>query len=77
MLLWRKWWVFIKKVKILEIKKEVFKKIDKKLVPNELAKDIVVRMYDLYLEGKSYQSIANIYNKKEVLGRTNWLDSTI
>ena len=34
-------------------------------------------MYDLYLEGKSYQGIANIYNQEEVLGRTNWLDSTI
>lgn len=54
-----------------------FKRIDKKLVPDELTKDIVVRMYDLYLEGKSYQGIANIYNQEEVLGRTNWLDSTI
>ena len=34
-------------------------------------------MYDLYLEGKSYQGIANIYNQEEILGRTNWLDSTI
>lgn len=34
-------------------------------------------MYDLYLEGKSYQGIANIYNKEEALGRTNWLDYTI
>lgn len=54
-----------------------FKRIDKKLVPDELTKDIIIRMYDLYLEGKSYQGIANIYNKEEVLGRTNWLDSTI
>ena len=54
-----------------------FKRIDKKLVPDELTKDIVIRMYDLYLEGKSYQGIANIYNKEEILGRNNWLDSTI
>ncbi len=54
-----------------------FKRIDKKLVPDELAKDIIIRMYDLYLEGKSYQGIANIYNKEEILGRNNWLDSTI
>ena len=54
-----------------------FKRIDKKLVPDELIKDIIIRMYDLYLEGKSYQGIANIYNKEEILGRTNWLDSTI
>ncbi|MBP3920980.1 MAG: recombinase family protein [Bacilli bacterium] len=54
-----------------------FKRDNKKLVPDPLTKDIVVRMYDLYLEGKSYQSIANIYNKEEILGRTNWKDSTI
>ena len=54
-----------------------FKRIDKKLVQDELTKDIIVRMYDLYLEGKSYQGIANVYNKEEVLCRTNWLDSTI
>ena len=54
-----------------------YQRINKKLVPNPLTKDIVVRVFDLYLEGKSYQSIANIYNKEKVLGRTNWLDSTI
>ena len=54
-----------------------YKRVNKKLVPDPLTKDIVIRMYDLYLEGKSYQSIANIYNKEKVLGRTNWRDSTI
>lgn len=54
-----------------------FKRDKKKLVPDPLTKDIVIRMYDLYLEGKSYQAIANIYNKEEVLGKTNWKDSTI
>ena len=54
-----------------------YKRVNKKLVPDSLTKDIVIRMYDLYLEGKSYQSIANIYNKEKVLGRTNWRDSTI
>ena len=49
---------------------------NKKLVPNPLTKDIVIRVFDLYLEGKSYQSIANIYNKENVLGKT-WRDSTI
>ena len=34
-------------------------------------------MYDLYLEGKSYQAIANIYNKEEILGKTTWKESTI
>ena len=54
-----------------------FKRDNKKLVPDPLTKDIVIRMYDLYLEGKSYQAIANIYNKEQILGRTNWKDSTI
>ena len=43
---------------------------NKKLVPNPLTKDIVVRVFDLYLEGKSHQRIANIFNKKNVLGKT-------
>ena len=54
-----------------------FKRKNKKLIPDPLTKDIIVRIYDLYLEGKSYQSIANIYNEEKVLGKTNWRDSTI
>ena len=54
-----------------------FKRDNKKLVPDPLTKDIVIRMYDLYLEGKSYQAIANIYNKEQILARTNWKDSTV
>lgn len=54
-----------------------FKRDKKKLVPDPLTKNIVVRMYDLYLEGKSYQAIANIYNKEEILGKTNGKDSTV
>ena len=54
-----------------------FKRNKKKLVPDPLTKDIVIRVFDLYLEGKSYQTIANIYNEEKVLGKTNWRDSTI
>lgn len=54
-----------------------FKRSNKKLVPDPLTKDIVIRVFDLYLEGKSYQTIANIYNEEKVLGKTNWRDSTI
>jgi len=49
---------------------------NKKLVPDPLTKDIVVRIFDLYLEGKSHQAIANIFNKEHILGKT-WYDSTI
>lgn len=31
----------------------------------------------MYHEGMSYQTISNILNKEEVLGKTNWRDSTI
>ena len=54
-----------------------FKRKNKKLVPDPLTKDIIVRIFDLYLEGKSHQAIANIYNKEKVLGKTNWYDSTV
>ena len=54
-----------------------FKRKNKKLVPDPLTKDIIVRIFDLYLEGKSHQAIANIYNKEKVLGKTNWYDFTV
>ena len=54
-----------------------FKRIDKKLVPDLITKDVIVRVFDLYLEGKSHQTIANIYNKEKILGKNNWYDSTI
>ena len=40
-------------------------------------KDIVERIFDLYYNGNSYQTISNILNKEKVLGKTNWRDSTI
>ena len=54
-----------------------YKRDNKKLVPDSLTKDVVIRVFNLYLEGKSHQTIANIYNKEKVLGRTTWYDSTI
>lgn len=54
-----------------------FTRDNKKLVPDPLTKDVIVRVFDLYLEGKSHQTIANIFNKEKVLGKTNWYDSTI
>lgn len=40
-------------------------------------KDIVERIFDLYYNENSYQTISNTLNKEEVLGKTNWRDSTI
>ena len=54
-----------------------YKHIDKKLVPDSLTKDIVIRIYNLYFEGKSYFNIATIFNEEKVLGKKNWCDSGI
>jgi len=54
-----------------------YKRDNKKLVPDSLTKDVIIRMYQLYFEGNSYQKIKNIFNEEQVLGRTNWRDNTI
>ena len=54
-----------------------YKHVDKKLVTDEVTKDQIIRMFNLYYEGNSYQTISNLYNREKVFGRTNWLDSTI
>ncbi len=54
-----------------------YKRVDKKLVPNPLTKDIVIRIFNLYFEGNSYNTIANIFNKEKVLDKTNWRDVRI
>ncbi len=54
-----------------------YKHLDKKLVPDLLTKDIVIRIYNLYFEGKSYYNIATIFNEEKVLGKTNWCDTGI
>ena len=54
-----------------------YKHEDKKLVIDYSTKDIVVRIFDLYYSGLSYQKISNLFNKEKVLGKENWRDSTI
>ena len=54
-----------------------YKHEDKKLVIDYATKDIVVRIFDLYYNGYSYQKISNLFNAEQVLGKTNWRDSTI
>ena len=49
----------------------------KKLRIDETTKDIIVRIFNLYLEGKSYQTIANILNEEKVLSPKKWKDSKI
>ena len=54
-----------------------YKHIDKKLVSDPLTKDIVVRIYNLYFEGLTYNTIAKLFNKEKVLDKTNWKDTSI
>ena len=56
-----------------------YRDTDKTLKVDVTTKDIVLRIFELYLEGKSYQAISNIINKKKVISTNNkkWCDSTI
>ena len=54
-----------------------YKHENKKLVIDYSTKDVVVRIFELYYNGNSYQTISNILNKEQVLGKTNWRDSTV
>lgn len=53
-----------------------FMRKDKKLIINPAESNIVERIFDLYYKGKSYQTIANIFNEEKVLNR-KWYDTTI
>ena len=54
-----------------------YKHENKLLVPDPLTKDIDVRIYNMYFEGKTYFNIATIFNEEKVLGKTNWKDTGI
>lgn len=54
-----------------------YKHENKKLVIDYSTKDIVIRIFELYSEGYSYQKISNLFNEEQVLEKTNWRDSTI
>ena len=52
---------------------------DKSLKVDNATKDIVLRIFEMYLEGKSYQTISNILNEEKVASpeKKKWCDSTI
>ena len=50
---------------------------NKKTVIDETTKDVVIRIFNMYLDGKSYQQISNILNKEKVLCHKHWKDTTI
>ena len=56
-----------------------YRDTDKTLKINNSTKDLVIRIFEMYLEGKSYQAIANILNSEKINSPTKkkWIDSTI
>ena len=54
-----------------------YKHENKTLVIDYSTKDIVVRIFELYFNGYSYQKISTLFNEEKVLGQDNWRDSTI
>lgn len=50
---------------------------NKKTVIDETTKDVIIRIFNMYLEGKSYQQISNTLNKEKVLAPKHWRDTTI
>ena len=56
-----------------------YKRENKKMVIDETTRDLVARIFNMYLEGKSYQTIANILNAEKIPTLTNkqWKDATV
>ena len=54
-----------------------YKHEDKKLVIDYATKDVAIRIFNMYHEGMSYQTISNVLNEEKVLNKTNRRDSTI
>lgn len=49
----------------------------KKMVIDETTKDIIIRIFNMYIEGKSYQTIANLLNEEGVLSPKKQNDSKV
>ena len=56
-----------------------YRDTDKTLKINNSTKDLVIRIFEMYLEGKSFQTIANILNSEKITSPTKkkWCDSTV
>lgn len=56
-----------------------YRDTDKTFKIDNATKDIVLRIFNLYLEGKSYQTIANIFNEEKILfpEKKKWTDAVI
>lgn len=50
---------------------------NKKTIIDETTKPVIERIFTMYLEGKSFQQISNIFNEEELLKPKKWKDTTI
>ena len=50
---------------------------NKKTIIDETTKPVVERIFKMYLEGKSFGQISNIFNEEKVLAPKPWKDTTI
>ncbi len=50
---------------------------NKKTIIDEATKPVIERIFKMYLEGKSYQQISNIFNEELLLHPKKWKDTTI
>ena len=50
---------------------------NKKTIVDETTKPVVERIFKMYLEGKSFQQIANYFKENSIYPKKNWKDTTI
>ena len=50
---------------------------NKKTIVDETTKPVIERIFKMYLEGKSFQQISNIFNEEKLLNPKKWKDTTI
>ena len=50
---------------------------DKRMVIDNSTRPYVEKIFDMYLEGKSFQQIANYFKKNNIYPKKNWKDTTI
>ena len=50
---------------------------DKRMVIDNATRPYVEKIFDMYLEGKSFQQIANYFKENNIYSKKNWKDTTI
>ena len=50
---------------------------DKRMIIDNATRPYVEKIFDLYLEGKSFQQIANYFKENNIYSKKNWKDTTI